>query len=116
MHTPGPEPPALIMHDSQALAQWAQSPEIQARMHDVRDYEFVEGADGVWTADGVMPGTNYVLESTAVEVAATNGLPPFMAYGQMSVTIPAEPPTGQFDAGELILQRAKPSAARVEAK
>jgi hypothetical protein len=104
------------MHDSQALAQWAQSPEIQARMHDVRGYELVEGADGVWTADGVLPGTTYVLESRAVEEDATNGLPPFIAYGQMSVTIPVEPTTGQVDAGELVLQRAKPSAVRVGAK
>jgi hypothetical protein len=116
MHTPGPEPPALIMHDPQALAQWAQSPEIQARMHDVRGYELVEGADGVWTADGVQAGTTYALESRAMDVAATNGLSPFIAYGQTSVTIPAEPSTGQIDAGELVLQRAKPSAVRVEAK
>jgi hypothetical protein len=104
------------MHDPQALAQWAQSPEIQASMHEVRGYEFVEGADGVWTADGVLPGTTYVLESRAVEVATTNGFPPFVAYGQTSVTIPVEPSTGQMDVGELVLQRIKPSAARVEAK
>src|ERR1017187_8279948 len=116
MHTPGPEPPALIMHDSQALAQWAQSPEIQARMHDVRGYEFVEGTDGVWTADGVQAGTTDALESRAMDVAATNGFWVFIAYGQTSVTIPAEPSTGQIDAGELVLQRAKPSAVRVEAK
>ena len=116
LHTPGPEPPASLMGDPQALAQWAQSPEIRARMHDLRGYELVEGADGVWTADGVLPGTTYVLEARAMDEPATNGVPPFMAYGQMSVPLPAEPSTGQFDAGELVLQRAKPSAARVEAK
>jgi hypothetical protein len=51
-----------------------------------------------------------------VEVATTNGFPPFVAYGQTSVTIPVEPSTGQMDVGELVLQRIKPSAARVEAK
>src|ERR1019366_3387529 len=83
---------------------------------DVRGYELVEGADGVWTADGVQAGTTYALESRAMDVAATNGLSPFIAYGQTSVTMPAEPSTGQIDAGELVLQRAKPSAVRVEAK
>jgi hypothetical protein len=104
------------MHDPQALAQWAQSPEIRAGMHDVRGYELVEGADGVWTAEGVLPGSTYVLESRAVEAGATNGLPPFIAYDQTSVTIPVEPSTGQVDAGELVLQRANPSAVRVGAK
>jgi hypothetical protein len=42
---------------------------------------------------------------------ATNSPPVLGAYGQMSVTIPAEPRTGQFDAGELVLRRAKQSAA-----
>ena len=113
MHTPIPEPPSTIMHNPQALAQWTQSPEIRA---NVRVYEFVAGADGSWTADAVQAGATYTLVASAVDEAATNGLPPSMAYGRMSVTIPVDPSTGQIDAGELVLQRAKPSAVRVEAK
>lgn len=116
LHTPGPEPPTAIMHDPQALAQWAQTPDIQAKLRDVRGYEFVEGTDGSWTADAVPSGTTYRLEARAMDETATNGLPPFIAYGQMTVTLPAEPPTGQFDAGELILQRARQSAAPAGAR
>lgn len=116
MHTPGPEPPASIFQDPQALAQWAQSPEIQVKLRDVRGYGFVEGADGSWTADAVQAGATYTLEARAVDETATNGLPPSIAYGRMSVTIPAEPSTGQFDAGELMLRPAGPSAARAGAR
>ncbi len=107
LHTPNPQPPTTILHDPQALAQWAQLPEVQAQLRAVRGYEFVEGADGSWTADAVPAGATYSLEARAVDEVATNGLPPFLAYGQMSVTIPAAPYTGQFDAGELILRPAK---------
>ena len=85
-------------------------------MRDVRGYEFVEGADGSWTANAVTAGATYTLEARAMDETAANGLPPFIAYGQLTVTLPTEPPTRQFDAGELVLRRAKQSAAPAGAR
>ena len=113
LHTPNPEPPKTIIHDSQALAQWYQLPETQAKLRDLRGYEFVEGADGNWTGEAVPAGATYTLEAMAMNETATNGLPPFSVYGRSSVTLPAQPPTGQFDAGELVLRRAGQSATLV---
>ena len=112
IHTPGPEPPAAIFQDPQALAQWVQSPETRALANSVRQYEFVERADGVWTAEGVQAGVSYLVEARAGDGAATNGAPP-IAYGRMSVTVPAEPVAGSIDAGELVLQRIKSAPVRV---
>jgi len=92
------------------------SPEIQAQLRNVRGYEIVEGADGSWTAEAVQAGATYVLEAVAGEGAATNGSSAIIAYGQTSVTLPSEPSTGQFDAGELVLRRAKQSAAPAGAR
>jgi hypothetical protein len=115
MHTPLPEPPATIRQDPQAVTQWLQSPEVRAQRRDFRSFECVEGADGSWTADAVQAGATYTLEAWAVE-AATNGPPAVIAYGRMSVTVPADPPTGQFDASELILRRAAPPTAQAGAR
>jgi protocatechuate 3,4-dioxygenase beta subunit len=112
MHTPSLAPPATIMQDRQAVIQWSQSPEIQAKLRDYRSYEFVEGAGGLWTAEPVQAGTAYTLEAMVGDGAATNGSPALVAYGQMSVTIPADPPTGQFDAGELLVQSVESAPAR----
>lgn len=109
IHTPGPQPPATIMEDMQALSQWLHSPEVQAKRLEVRSYMFVEGSDSSWTADAVPAGATYTLEAKVIMVeTATNGPPAPVAYGQMSVTIPAEPAAGQFDAGELVLRRVRP--------
>ena len=116
LHTPSPEPPTNLMGEPQALAQWAQSPEIQAKLREVRGFEFVEGEGGTWTADAIPPGAAYTLEAWGRNEAATNDLRAPIAYGRMLVTIPGEPPTGHFDAGELILRPARPSAERVGAK
>jgi hypothetical protein len=110
--TPGPEPPAAIIQDPQALAQWVQSPEVRAMAGNARHYEFVERADGVWTAEGVPAGAAYRLEAWARDKAATNGVPP-IAYGRMSVTVPAQPVTGTLDAGELVLQKVTSNPVRV---
>ena len=110
--TPHPEPTAAIIHDPQALAQWVQSPEVRAMATSARQYQFVERADGVWTAEGVQAGAAYRVEAGVLDEAATNGSPP-IAYGRMSVTIPAEPATGSLDAGEVVLQRISSPPVRV---
>ncbi len=116
MHTPAPKPPAGIIRDPQALSQWSLSPEVQAQMRTVRRCDFVQGADGSWTAEGAQAGTSYVLQATAGSEAATNRPPALIAYGQKSVTVPAEPATGSLDAGELVLERAKQPANGVGAR
>jgi len=113
MHTPSPEAPASIAQDPQALAHGAQSPETQVQLRDVRSYEFVEGADDSWTADAVQAGATYLLEARAAEETTTNSPRVLVAYGQMSVTIPAEPLTGAFDAGAVVLQSIQSSSSQV---
>jgi hypothetical protein len=105
-------PPAEIAKDPQALAQWLASPEVRALAKVSRPYGFVEGADGVWTAEGVRAGADYVLRAAAGDRAATNGSPP-IAYGETSVTLPAEPASGTIDAGEVVLQGIKAVPVRV---
>jgi hypothetical protein len=110
MHRPVPEPPAAIIQDPQALAQWTMSSGVQAKLQAVLRADFVEGAGGSWTAEGVQAGASYLLEVMGQAEAATNGSLP-VVYGRMPVTIPAEPSNGQFDAGELVLQGVNSAAA-----
>jgi hypothetical protein len=113
MHTPAPEQPAAARQDPQAFAQWYQSPEVQAKFQAVQRCNFVEGADGSWTAENAQAGTTYVLEAIAADAAATNGAPP-IAWGRLSVTIPAKPASGSFDAGEVTLGPVRAAAVRME--
>ena len=107
MQTPAPEPPPAITRDPQALTQWSMLPEVQAQLQAVRRCDFVEGADGSWTAEGVQAGVSYMLEAVAAAEGGTNGSPP-IGWGRMPVTIPAEPAMGSIDAGEVVLQSVKP--------
>ena len=77
-------------------------------MGKFHSYEFVPGPDDLWTAEAVPTGT-YTLEAMVGDEGAADGPPSILAYGRMSVTIPADPPSGRFDAGELVLRRVTPS-------
>ena len=105
MTTQGLQPPAAITKDPQALSQWFQSPEVVASMRSVRNYELVEGPDGLWTSEAVPAGTVYVLGARVSDNSAPDAPTPPIATGAISVTIPAEPSTGQLDAGEIVLRR-----------
>jgi hypothetical protein len=96
-------PPPEVIGDPQALAQWLQSPEVAARTKATRRIELLESADRVWTAEGVQPGADYALEAILIDEVATNAFAG-VAYGRASITVPANPPTGSIDAGELVLQ------------
>ncbi len=70
-------------------------------------YDFVEGADGRWTAEGVRAGTYYRLVARVLAEPATNRSPVIIASEGRSLAVPAEPPWGILDAGELVLRRVK---------
>ena len=70
-------------------------------------YDFVEGADGRWTAEGVRAGTYYRLVARVLAEPATNRSPVIIASEGTSLAVPAEPPWGILDAGELVLRRVK---------
>ncbi len=108
METPGPAVPESIRNTPEAVAQWLQSPEVQSKMQSVRRYEFSEAAGGCWTAEGVQAGASYILRAlVGQDRAATNGAVPPIAGGQIPVNIPAEPTTGEIDAGEVVLRAVK---------
>jgi hypothetical protein len=77
--------------------------EVRFQVGDILRCDFVARADGIWTAEAAQAGTSYVLEARA---GPTNGKPA-IAYGQVPVSVPAEPATGILDVGEVILQTAR---------
>jgi hypothetical protein len=68
----------------------------------MRHYQLKETSEGIFTAENVPPG-EYVATVVANE-ASTNGIPRIVARIELPVTVPADPPSGTLDLGELTLQ------------
>jgi hypothetical protein len=102
VHTPIPTPPAELTNDPAALAQWRATPAFRHAIRSMRHYQLKETFGGIFTAENVPPG-EYVATVVANE-ASTNGIPKIGARIELLVTVPADPPSGTLDLGELTLQ------------
>jgi len=107
LYSPIPDLPDELRNDPEALATWRAQPEIAAAYAlRLAPPEFSEEADGTFVADNVPPG-GYELIASASEMPATRGdEPKLRASARVPVTVPADPPTGTLDLGEIVLQPA----------
>jgi hypothetical protein len=103
VHSPAPTPPAEATSDSAALAAWRTTPAFRNALRKLRHYQLTETADGVFTAENVPPG-EYITTIVANEPSTNGGIPKIVARIELPVTVPADPPTGTLDLGELTLQ------------
>ncbi len=103
LQTPLPQPPAETANDPQARAAWRLSPEAQAAFANIKHRELAEGSDGVFSTDDV-PAGNYDVNAGVYERSGDARLPKLLAAAQASLTVPADPPTGTLDLGEITLK------------
>jgi RNA polymerase sigma factor (sigma-70 family) len=99
-------PPPELLQNPEALANWRAQPDSSAAATGRRGpLQFSEDADGTFVADSVPPG-NYTLTATVSEMPTTPGRLTPRANARVPVTVPADPPTGTLDLGEIELQPA----------
>jgi len=105
IHTPFPKPPAEISNNPEAMKNWWQTPEVRALSAKARSYPLTENADGAWGVEDVAPG-EYPLDVNVTEWSSGGGPGPnsVRAHAGTTVTVPAEPPSGTLDLGEIVLQ------------
>jgi hypothetical protein len=100
------DPPPELLNDPEALANWRAQPENAAAAAGRRGpLRFSEEAAGTFAAECVPPG-DYTLMATIAEVPTAAGRLKPRASARVPVTVPADPPTGALDLGEIMLQPA----------
>jgi RNA polymerase sigma factor (sigma-70 family) len=103
LQRPTPVPPAESRNNRGALAAWRAQPEIAAAYSAARPLVFSEEADGTFVADNVPPGS-FNLVATIAEFPSAGGPPKPLAQARVPVTVPADPPSGTLDLGEIVLK------------
>ena len=103
--TPWLTPPPDTVDNPQALAAWRALPEVKADLANRRFYAMTQKADGTWVADDVLPGSytmtvNYEFSKCRQKRAK----PKMLAKAEVPLTVPADPPAGKLDLGEIMLQ------------
>jgi protocatechuate 3,4-dioxygenase beta subunit len=102
--TPGLTPPPDALNNPQALAAWRALPEVKADLANRHYYGMTQKADGTWAADDVLPGSYTMTVSIFRQMPAEAGGPKTLANAEVLLTVPADPPTGTLDLGEIPLQ------------
>jgi len=98
---PMPSPPDEIKNDAMALSQWRRSPEVQAAMKAIQRFPLEMTPDGTVSAENV-PAGDYVISAGYSQQFKPGETPPqFYFGGHLKVTVPADPPTGTLDAGQI---------------
>jgi RNA polymerase sigma factor (sigma-70 family) len=103
-NTPWLTPPPDALNNPQALAAWRTQPEVKADLANRRYYNMTQKADGSWVADDVLPSSYTMTVSIFRQVPAEAGQPKTLATAEVPLTVPADPPTGKLDLGEILLQ------------
>jgi protocatechuate 3,4-dioxygenase beta subunit len=103
-NTPWMTPPPDALNNPQALAAWRALPEVKADLTNRRYYVTTQKADGTWVADDVLPGSYTMTVIMVQQMATEAGEPKTLAKAEVPLTVPADPPTGELDLGEILLQ------------
>ncbi len=109
LHTPMPVIPPEIMTNATARAAFLQTDEFKAAQKNAHSYQATINDDDTISVDEVRAG-DYVFGVGVFELLNTN--PPPGSYvpprnlfrGTLNVTVPADPPAGNLDAGVIKLQ------------
>ena len=108
LHTPLPLIPPEVMTNATARAAFLQTDEFRAAQQKMHSYEATINDDTV-SVDEVQAG-DYLLGVNVFELPKGNPSPGAIVkhgslfQGTINVTIPADPPSGNFDAGVIELQ------------
>jgi uncharacterized GH25 family protein len=104
VHTPSPPEFEQAINDPATSAKLQQSPEFQQFTRTARSAYALVSSNGTMTAEGVLAG-DYVLEIYVMpKLAAGQPVAPWVA-GRVSFTVPADPPSGALDLGEIVVNK-----------
>jgi hypothetical protein len=102
VHTP---PPVWMMEaakDPQRAAELAKSPEVQEFARNARQFQMELNPDGTLAAESVPPG-DFELTVFAMPDPVPGRTNLTALRGQARINVPADPPTGTLDVGEILL-------------
>lgn len=102
VRTPVPLAPTETRNNPQALAAWRNRPEIRIAFANQRFFPLAEKTDGTWVAEDVLAGS-YVLYVGAIGPGETAGQFKERARAEVPVMVPADPPSGVLDLGEILM-------------
>lgn len=102
VYTPPPAWLNEIANDPQRAASMAQLPEVQAFQQSARQFQMASTADGILSAEDVPAGefdlSTHAFLQNGESKTNLSGL-----TGRARITVPAAPPTGTLDVGEIVL-------------
>jgi len=104
LHTPVPPVPAQFVGHPDLIRNYYESPEMQAFARGAHVFPMSVNPDGTLSADDVPPGT-YTLSAMAILPGLPGKSLDLMNASEITVTVPADPPTGQLNAGTVEMQR-----------
>jgi hypothetical protein len=111
LHTPMPVIPPEVMTNETARVAFLQTDEFKAAQQNARSYQATINGDDTLSVDEVRAG-DYELGVFVFEMPNGNTAPGSyvqprrLFQGTLNVTIPADPPSGNLDAGVIELQTA----------
>lgn len=108
VHTPYPAEFEHALKDPATAAKLEHSPEFLEFIRTSRAIHADVTSDGTVTADGI-PAGEYVLDVIVMPAPATKQVGQRVlprARGQVSFTVPANPPNGSLDLGEIVVHNA----------
>jgi len=110
---PMPKPPVEIKNDAMALSQWWRSPDVQAARKLIHRFPLEIMPDGTMQAESV-PAGDYVISAGYSQPFKPGEAPPLYYFaGSLKITVPADPPTGTLDAGQIdIVKQAVPQTSQ----
>ncbi len=104
LHTPVPPVPSQFMGHPDLIRNYYQSPEMQAFAKGAHVFPMSVNPDGTLSADDVPPGT-YTMSAMAILPGLPGKSLELMNAREIAVTVPADPPSGQLNAGTVEMQR-----------
>jgi len=107
INTPIPASLAAILKNPEAAAEWRKTPEFHEFSRNARHFMAAVGDDGILTAENVPPG-EYDLTVNAMLGVGGSDKQAGSANGSVKLSVPAEPPNGSLDAGEILMRKADP--------
>ncbi len=102
-----PAAPPNVMDNPDALATWQKTPDGRAATANIMQHPLMETSDGAFVTEDVAVGRYILYVQVFGPAPARTAFGEPRAWVQVPFTVPADPPSGTLDLGEIVLKPAQ---------